>query len=87
MTDIKHPGLLWAKGLLFLIGGLITGAYLIFEHPEFKVIGLMLICVWCFARFYYFVFYVIEHYIDAEFKFSGLGSFALYAWRQWQRRS
>jgi len=34
--------------------------------------------VWCFARFYYFAFYVIEHYVDGDYKFNGLGSFARY---------
>ena len=31
--------------------------------------------IWCFCRFYYFAFYVIERYVDPGYKFSGLGSF------------
>jgi hypothetical protein len=34
--------------------------------------------VWSFCRFYYFAFYVIEHYVDPSYRFSGLLSFALY---------
>jgi hypothetical protein len=41
---------------------------------------LLAIAVWCFARFYYFAFYVIEHYVDPGFRFSGLWSFARYVW-------
>jgi hypothetical protein len=39
---------------------------------------LFCISVWCFCRFYYFAFYVIEHYVDPAYKFSGLWSFAKY---------
>ncbi|MBI3860843.1 MAG: hypothetical protein HY290_03005, partial [Planctomycetia bacterium] len=36
------------------------------------------VAIWAFARAYYFVFYVIEHYIDPGYKFAGLWSFAKY---------
>jgi hypothetical protein len=32
----------------------------------------MIIAVWCFCRLYYFAFHVIEHYVDASYRFSGL---------------
>jgi hypothetical protein len=35
--------------------------------------------VWAFCRFYYFAFYVIEHYVDASYRFSGLLSLLHYA--------
>jgi hypothetical protein len=40
------------------------------------------LAVWCFARFYYFAFYVIEHYVDESYKFSGLWSFVVYLWHE-----
>jgi hypothetical protein len=33
---------------------------------------LLAICIWAFCRFYYFAFYVLHHYADPEFKYSGL---------------
>jgi hypothetical protein len=36
--------------------------------------------VWCFCRFYYFAFYVIEHYVDPGYRFAGLWSFVRYLW-------
>ena len=39
---------------------------------------LLAIAIWSFARAYYFAFYVIEHYIDGEYKFAGLWSFWMY---------
>jgi len=78
MGDLKNPKLIYAKGLLFLVlGGLASGA-LVLLHPEWRTAALLAVAVWAFSRSYYFAFYVIEHYVDPGFKFSGLGDFALY---------
>lgn len=78
MGDITQPKLLYAKGLLFVITGLIAGGLLLLEHPSLKVGLLLAVCVWAFARAYYFAFYVIEHYVDPGYRFAGLGSFVAY---------
>ena len=50
-------------------------------------VGLLLgIAVWCFARAYYFAFYVIEHYVDPSYKFAGLWSFVRYLLRSRKNR-
>lgn len=41
-----------------------------------------MIAIWAFSPAYSFAFYVIEHYVDSEFKFAGLGSFLRYLWRR-----
>lgn len=82
MTDITDPRLIKLKGLLFLLVGLLSAALLILEHPTLKVGLLLAICVWCFCRFYYFAFYVIERYVDPGYRFSGLWSFARYLWQR-----
>ncbi len=82
MTDITHPKLIYAKGILFLLGGVAASALLVAEHPSLKVGLLLAVAVWCFARAYYFAFYVIEHYVDGSYRFSGLWSFALYLLRR-----
>ena len=82
MTDITNPRLIYAKGLLFLLGGVAASALLVVERPTLKVAMLLAIAVWCFARAYYFAFYVIEHYVDGSYRFSGLWSFALYLLRR-----
>jgi hypothetical protein len=78
MTDLTSPRLIKLKGLLFLMVGLFAAALLILEHPTLRLIVLLAITIWCFCRFYYFAFYVIEHYVDPGFRFSGLWSFARY---------
>ena len=75
MKELTDPRWIKFKGFLFLIAGVLSSALLLREHPTFKVGLLLLISVWCLCRFYYFAFYVIEHYVDPEFRFSGLWSF------------
>jgi hypothetical protein len=85
MADITNPKLIYLKGFLFLLAGLLASLLLVLEHPEPRVVLLLVIAVWCFARFYYFAFYVIEHYVDPGYKFAGLGSFVLYLLRRRRR--
>ena len=85
MTDITNAKLIYAKGVLFFLGGVLSSALLIAEHPSLKVAVLLVVAVWCFARAYYFAFYVIEHYVDRSYRFSGLWSFVLYVFRRNRR--
>jgi hypothetical protein len=78
MKDLTNPNWIKLKGLLFLVIGLLASVLLVLEHPSWKVGVLLAIVVWCFCRFYYFAFYVIEHYVDPGYRFSGLWSFARY---------
>jgi len=78
MADIKSPTLLYAKGGLMLAVGVLAGALLIADSPNARTVALLAIAVWGFCRAYYFVFYVIEHYVDPGFKFAGLTSFIRY---------
>ncbi|MCC6127202.1 MAG: hypothetical protein IT426_19745 [Pirellulales bacterium] len=82
MKDLRDPRLLYAKGLLFLLGGVLAAGLLLAEVPSWKVALLLAIAVWCFARAYYFSFYVIEHYIDPSYKFAGLADFFCYLLRR-----
>jgi hypothetical protein len=78
MKDLTNPSWIKFKGVLFLLVGIVSSALLILEQPTLKVILLLAVSVWCFCRSYYFAFYVIEHYVDPGFRFSGLGSFVRY---------
>jgi hypothetical protein len=80
MGDITNPGLLYVKGGLFVLTGLCASVLLLLEAPSFKVAALLAVAIWCFARAYYFAFYVVEHYVDPGYRFAGLWSFAQYVW-------
>lgn len=79
MSDLTNPKVIWAKGGLFLLLGLLSAALLIAHAPSLSVVALLAITIWAFCRAYYFAFYVIEHYVDANYRFAGLIDFARYA--------
>ncbi len=82
MRDLQHARLMWLKAVLFLVIGLVSATLLFAEIPHWRTAILLALGIWAFCRAYYFAFYVIQHYIDPEFRFSGLGSVLLH----WLRR-
>ena len=82
MGDIKSKKVLFLKGGLFVVAGIISCAIILLEFPSIKLAVLLACAIWCFARAYYFAFYVIEHYIDSDYKFAGLGSFVMYCFNK-----
>jgi hypothetical protein len=87
MTDLKNPAMIWTKGFLFLVLGLLASVLVVLQAPSVTIALLLLLSVWAFCRFYYFAFYVIQHYVDSTYRFSGLLSFLHYAFRQCRKRS
>lgn len=81
MGDLKDRRLIIGKGLLFLVTGAMAAGLLLIENWSWRNAVELTICVWCFCRFYYFAFYVIEKYVDHRFRFAGLSSFVLYLLR------
>jgi len=77
----NRKAILW-KGWLFFVLGLLAAAILLMDQPNLRTAALLAICVWAFCRWYYFMFYVIEKYVDPSFKFAGLGSFLRYCIRK-----
>lgn len=78
MKDLTDPFWIKLKGVLFLLIGIVASALILLEHPEWKTALYLALTIWCFCRFYYFAFYVIQHYVDPSYKFSGLWDFACY---------
>lgn len=82
MADLKNPKVIWTKGFLFLLLGLFAAILLVLQAPRVTVVILLCLSIWAFCRFYYFAFYVIEHYVDSTYRYSGLLSFVRYALRK-----
>ncbi len=78
MRDIKNHRVLWMKASLFLALGISSGLLLLVEAHTIRIAMLWALSVWAFCRAYYFAFYVIEHYIDPTYRFSGLLSVISY---------
>jgi len=82
MKDLTDPRWIKLKGILFLVVGVLSAVLLLADNPSFKAGLLFGISIWCFCRFYYFAFYVIEKYVDPSYRFSGLWSFVGYLLRR-----
>jgi hypothetical protein len=75
MRDLTASFWIKVKSVLFLVVGLSASALLVLEHPTIKIALLLILSIWSFCRFYYFAFYVIQHYVDSTYRFSGLVAF------------
>lgn len=78
MADLKSKKLIYLKGFLFLVILLFSMGLIIFETQSWKIAVLLLLVVWTSARLYYFMFYVIEKYVDPSYRFAGIVSFLQY---------
>jgi hypothetical protein len=86
MTDIKSPTLLYIKGGLMLAVGILATVLLLVERFDIRTAILLSVAVWGFCRAYYFAFYVIEHYVDPQYRFAGLVDFMRYVVRSRGKR-
>ena len=74
MRDLVNPRWMYLKAAL-LLTILVSCCLLLFmEAPTWRAALLLALIVWASARLYYFMFYVIERYVDPSFRFSGIGS-------------
>jgi hypothetical protein len=87
MGDLRDARLIYLKGFLFLVSGILAVAGLLIESPTVRTAFLLGIAIWSFCRLYYFMFYVIEKYVDGSYRFAGIHSFLLYLLRKRRRGS
>ena len=78
VREIKSKNLIYLKGFLFLIIGFLSSFYLLAGNFSSIRLLFLILAIWGFCRFYYFMFYVVEKYVDGKYKFSGIGSFLIY---------
>ena len=79
--DLISRRAIFAKGWLFLLLGVLAAGSLLLLHPDWGTALLLGIALWAFCRWYYFMFYVVEHYVDGSYRFAGLLSFLGYVWK------
>ena len=72
MGDLKSKWLIVTKGLLFLCLAIAATALILLENGSVRVAALLVILVWSCCRFYYFLFYVLEKYVDPSLRYAGI---------------
>ena len=78
MRNLTNPAWIKVKGALFLLLGLLASTLILLQRPTLQIGVLLVIVIWAFCRVYYFAFYVIEHYVDPTYRFTGFLSLARY---------
>ncbi len=81
MKDLKDPRWIKLKAALFLLMVVLASGLLLLRTPELSSVLLLGIALWAACRCYYFAFYVLHHYVDPSFRYSGVGDLLRYLWR------
>lgn len=76
--DLSNPVWIHVKGWLFFLLAVIASVGLLVQVLSWQNVALLAIALWAACRWYYYMFYVIEKYVDSEFKFAGLTSVLRY---------
>ena len=72
MTDLKSKKWIVAKGAMLFGIAALTAALILLEMPSLRVAAYLVLLVWASCRFYYFLFYVLEQYVDPTMRYAGL---------------
>jgi hypothetical protein len=78
VNDLRDSKFIYLKGCLFFIALIVSIVLILIDSFSWKTVILLCLIVWSSARLYYFMFYVIEKYVDPSYKFSGILSFISY---------
>jgi hypothetical protein len=72
MTDLRSKPLIVLKGVLFLAILLAASGLLLAQHADWRTAALLAVVIWSAARCYYFLFYVLERYVDPQLRYAGI---------------
>lgn len=70
--DLKSVTAIKVKGILFSAIGLICCGLIIADQPNLKTVLLLAVAIWAWCRFYYFLFYALEHYAGRKRPYAGI---------------
>jgi len=72
MADLQSKGWIVFKGIAFLGIAVAAGVLVFLDAPSLKTAVLIVLLAWSAARFYYFLFYVLEKYVDPSLRYAGI---------------
>ncbi len=81
-NDYSNNKLIILKGWIFLLIAVLSLVLLVLKDPSLATIAILVIVIWSFARFYYFMFYVVQNYIDRNYKYTGPVSFIKFLFKK-----
>ena len=82
MRTLLTPKWMVVKAALFVAIAICAAVLVFVQNPSWSTGVLLTLVAWGSCRAYYFAFYVIQHFVDSSFRFSGLFDFARWAVRR-----
>jgi len=79
MRDLRSAKAMALKAVLFALLVVLSAAGIFLRAPELRTGVLLAVLIWSSARLYYFLFYVLQTYVDPSFHYSGLLSLVRHA--------
>jgi hypothetical protein len=72
MSDLQSKHWLVAKGIAFGGIAVVAAMLVLLESTSVRTAVLLMLLVWAACRFYYFLFYVLERYVDPRLRYAGI---------------
>jgi len=72
--DLHDPKSMFCKAIGFVVIGSFACTLILLAIPRWDIAAYLALAIWAFARAYYFAFYVIERYVDPNYRFDGIVS-------------
>jgi hypothetical protein len=85
MADLRSKPLIVLKGVMFVLVAALASACVFALAPDWRVAALLAVVIWSSARAYYFLFYVLERYVDPRLRYAGLTDMLRQLWRARRR--
>jgi hypothetical protein len=82
VRDLESKAWIVVKGVLFLFIAIAIASLLLMEAPTLRTAFLLGTLIWAACRFYYFLFYVLESYVDPTLRYQGLRSLIVEIYRR-----
>ena len=72
MSDLQSKRWIIAKGIAFLGIAVVAAALILVESQSVRTAALLALLVWAACRFYYFLFYVLQRYVDPTLRYASI---------------
>lgn len=72
MNDLQSKRWIVAKGIAFGGIAVVAAVLVLLESTSVRTAVLLILLVWAACRFYYFLFYVLERYVDPRLRYAGI---------------
>ena len=72
MKDLQSKHWIVAKGIAFAGIAVASAVMVLLESTSVRMAVLLMVLVWSACRFYYFLFYVLERYVDPRLRYAGV---------------